>query len=88
MLTDPLGCTRPQVATPPIELPVLGRVAAETNLMGVLGANARKHGLILRLIGNRVAFSPPQIISEDEIVELVRRLERALDDTWTTISAR
>lgn len=60
---------------------------AETNVMGLLAGNARKHGLILRLIGNRIAFSPPQIISADEISEMARRLKLALDDTWSEVRA-
>ena len=48
---------------------------AEANVMAQIGANARKRGLILRLINNRIAFSPPQIISEVEIHEMVRRLK-------------
>lgn len=60
--------------------------SSEANVMGILGANARKHRLILRLVGNRIAFSPPQIISEAEISEMVKRLTLALDDTWTAIA--
>ena len=57
----------------------------DVNVMGILGANARKNGLILRLVGNRIAFSPPQIISETEVGEMIGRLTRALDDTWSAI---
>jgi 4-aminobutyrate---pyruvate transaminase len=42
---------------------------------------ARKHGLILRAIGNRLALSPPLIITRSEIDELLLRLRRTLDDT-------
>lgn len=59
---------------------------AETNVMGILGDNLKKHGLILRLIGNRIAFSPPLIISESEIGEMASRLQSALDDTWTAVA--
>ncbi len=59
---------------------------AEANVMGILGASAKQHGLILRLIGNRIAFSPPQIITETEIGEMVKRLKLALDDTWGAIA--
>ena len=59
---------------------------AEANVMGILGASAKEHGLILRLIGNRIAFSPPQIITESEIGEMVKRLKLALDDTWGAIA--
>ena len=60
---------------------------SETNIMGLLGTNARKHGLILRLIGNRIAFSPPQIISSVEISEMAKRLKLALDDTYAQVRA-
>ena len=46
---------------------------------------AREHGLICRLIGDRVAFSPPLIVTEQEIDQIAARLRRALDDTWSEI---
>jgi 4-aminobutyrate---pyruvate transaminase len=49
--------------------------------------HARKHGLIARLIGDRVAFSPPLIITEAEIDEVAARLRRALDDTMAELRA-
>ncbi len=42
---------------------------------------AREHGLITRALGDTLAFSPPLIISEDEIDELLGCVARALDDT-------
>lgn len=42
---------------------------------------AREHGLIARAIRNRVAFSPPLVISEPEIDDMYARFERALEDT-------
>ena len=42
---------------------------------------ARQHGLIVRTLGDSVAFSPPLIIAEAEIAELLARFGRALDDT-------
>ncbi len=50
-------------------------------LPAMLSRNLKKHGLILRVIGDRIALSPPLIIEEDEIAELARRLGKALDDT-------
>ncbi|MGE0717951.1 MAG: aminotransferase [Alphaproteobacteria bacterium] len=58
---------------------------AEIGLTGKLDANARKHGLILRMVGNRIAFSPPLIITAAEVEEMVRRLRAALDDTLAEI---
>ena len=48
---------------------------------------AREHGLIARFIGDRIAFSPPLIITEAEIDEIMLRLRRALDDTWKVLRA-
>ena len=44
--------------------------------------HAREHGLITRFIGDRIAFSPPLIITEAEIDEMAQRLGAALDDAW------
>src|ERR1700733_9686858 len=49
--------------------------------------HARKHGLIPRFVGDRVAFSPPLIITEAEIDEAVVRIRRAMDDTWGELRA-
>jgi 4-aminobutyrate--pyruvate transaminase len=49
---------------------------------------AQEHGLILRsMAGDIVAFSPPLIISDAEIDELLLRFERALDDTTAWINS-
>lgn len=53
----------------------VGKVGAY--LMG----RAEEHGLIVRALGDRAAFSPPLIITEDEIAEMLARFGRALDDT-------
>jgi 4-aminobutyrate--pyruvate transaminase len=50
--------------------------------------HARKHGLITRFIGDRIAFSPPLIVTEAEVDEIAARLGRALDDTWAEIRAQ
>ncbi len=41
---------------------------------------ARRHGLILRVVGDRLMFAPPLVIEPGEIAEISDRLERALDD--------
>ena len=61
--------------------------AAALGVPGRLEANARKHGLILRFIANRIAFSPPLIISTGQVEDMAGRLERALDDTYAEIRA-
>ena len=49
--------------------------------------HARANGLITRFIGDRIAFSPPLIVSEAEIDDIAARLGRALDEAWAEISA-
>ena len=43
-------------------------------------AAAMRHGLVLRVVGDRLVFAPSLIIEEDEIEEIGRRLRHALDD--------
>jgi len=52
---------------------------------GAAERNIKKHVLILRVFGNRIALSPPVIITESEVDELVSRLRDALDDTLVEI---
>jgi 4-aminobutyrate---pyruvate transaminase len=52
-----------------------------------IDAHARNNGLILRIVGNRIAFSPPLIISDQEVAELGRRMRKTLDDTYREIHA-
>ena len=46
-----------------------------------------KHGIILRAIGDTLAFCPPMIINEDEINALFEPLEISLDATATWAKA-
>ena len=41
---------------------------------------SKRHGLILRVVGDRLVFAPPLVIEAHEIEEIGDRLERALDD--------
>src|SRR3982074_2721685 len=51
-----------------------------------LVGRAQHHGAILRnMPGDIVAFSPPLIISEAEIDELMGCFGKALDDTWARV---
>ncbi len=43
-------------------------------------AKAQDKGVILRAMGDAVAFSPPLVISESEIAEMLRRFGQALDE--------
>jgi len=43
-------------------------------------AAAKQHGLLLRVIGDRLVFAPPLVIEADEIEAIGERLKRALDE--------
>jgi 4-aminobutyrate--pyruvate transaminase len=47
---------------------------------GRVGAAAQRHGLIVRVVGDRLVFAPPLIIEAPEIEAIAERLGRALDD--------
>ena len=46
-----------------------------------LSKQAQKHGLIVRALGDTIAFSPPLIMTGEEIDEMLARFGKALDDT-------
>lgn len=48
---------------------------------------ALKHGLIVRAIGDRIAFTPPLIITEPQIGEMCRRFGLALDEARRELGA-
>ncbi|MGE0747582.1 MAG: aminotransferase [Rhodospirillales bacterium] len=50
-----------------------------------LRANALRHGLVVRAIGDRIGFTPPLVIDDAGIAEMFRRFERALADTTDAI---
>jgi 4-aminobutyrate--pyruvate transaminase len=50
-----------------------------------LAKRAHEHGLIVRALGDTIAFSPPLIIQGNEIDLMLERFGRALDDTWTMV---
>jgi 4-aminobutyrate--pyruvate transaminase len=52
---------------------------------GIIDQHARRRGLILRVVGDRVVFTPPLIIDEPEVDEMLRRWRGALDDTWAEL---
>jgi 4-aminobutyrate--pyruvate transaminase len=47
---------------------------------------AKRHGLIVRVVGDRLVFAPPLVIEAAEIEEIGERLERALDDVAEELS--
>ena len=52
-----------------------------------LVAHAQEHGVILRSLGDRVAFSPPLIITRAEIEAMLAGFARALKDTQAWAAA-
>ena len=62
---------------------------AKANVGAFLVKRAQHHGAILRnMPGDIIAFSPPLIISEAEIDEMMRCFAQALDDTWAMVKER
>ena len=56
--------------------------------LGAFLVNARHHhGVILRALGDSIAFCPPLIISEAEIALMLERFEMALEDTYEMVKA-
>jgi 4-aminobutyrate--pyruvate transaminase len=49
---------------------------------------AHHHGVILRALGDSIAFCPPLIITEAEIDLMFERFELALDDTYAMVRER
>ena len=43
---------------------------------------AQAHGLIIRALGDRIGFSPPLVITGEQIDDMYARFARALDETW------
>jgi len=61
---------------------------AERGVGAYLVKRAQEHGLILRtMAGDIIAFSPPLIISDAEIDDLLERFDRALRDTTDWIAS-
>ena len=54
--------------------------APALNVGARVDAASKGHGLILRVVGDRLVFAPPLVIEAHEIEEVGERLERALDD--------
>ncbi|MBC8131005.1 MAG: aspartate aminotransferase family protein [Rhizobiaceae bacterium] len=50
---------------------------------GYLFNKGHEHGVIIRAIGDQIAFCPPLIIAEAEVMDIIDRFGRALDDTAT-----
>ncbi|MGE5142809.1 MAG: aminotransferase class III-fold pyridoxal phosphate-dependent enzyme, partial [Acidobacteriota bacterium] len=62
---------------------------AKAGVGAYLVKRAQAHGAILRnMAGDVIAFSPPLVITEAEIDDLVARTARALDDTLAMVRER
>ena len=53
----------------------------------LIGDHARDNGLIVRVIGDRLVFAPPLIITKDQVDNMTDALEKALDAAWRNIAA-
>ena len=49
---------------------------------------AQAHGLIIRAMGDNIAFTPPLIISEEDIDLILAKFGQALDETATWVEAQ
>lgn len=58
---------------------------AAAELARHLDNNAKKHGLILRFVPDRIALSPTLIITDEEIADMFKRLRMTLDDTYAEV---
>jgi 4-aminobutyrate--pyruvate transaminase len=58
------------------------------NVGAFLYRRAQQHGLILRALGDSIAFCPPLIISEAEIDLMLERFALALEDTFNMVRER
>jgi 4-aminobutyrate--pyruvate transaminase len=57
------------------------------NVGSRVGAAAARHGLIVRVVGDRLVFAPPLVIEEDDIEEINIRLIRALNDVTEQLAS-
>ncbi len=58
---------------------------AEVGIGARIDGHGQRHGLILRVVGDRIVFAPPLIITTAEVDDAVDRFARALDDTWAEV---
>lgn len=60
---------------------------AEANIATRVADTSQKHGLLHRYAGNRIAFAPAYITSEEEMHEIGVRLRRSLDEVHAQLGA-
>ncbi len=61
-----------------------GKQPVDASTMEKVEAAVLGQGLIVRLVGNRVCLSPPQIITEQELNVMFERLNTALSEVFVT----
>ena len=75
-----------------VELVANKETKAPFDPIGMVGgecfARCEEHGLIIRNLGDRIAFCPPLIISEAEIDMMFDRFGKALDETNEWVNAK
>jgi 4-aminobutyrate--pyruvate transaminase len=59
--------------------------AAEQKIGNLVMDKCQEYGLIVRAIGDRIAFTPPLIITEEQIGEMCGLFKRGLDAAWAEI---
>jgi 4-aminobutyrate---pyruvate transaminase len=74
-----------------IELVADKRTKQRFDPVGRLGLSvfdaAHKHGIIIRAIGDQIAFCPPLIITEGEVTEMLDRFEAAFEQATAGLKA-
>jgi 4-aminobutyrate--pyruvate transaminase len=72
-----------------VELVADKETKAKFNPVGKVGAQifarAHENGLIVRAIGDVIAFCPPLIITESQVREMVERFRITLDEVATSL---
>lgn len=61
---------------------------AAAGVGGRVQAACERHGLIVRAIGDRIAFTPPLILDHAETAELCARFGRGLDAAWAEMQGK
>ncbi len=61
--------------------------AAKRGVGAYCAQRCLEHGLIVRNLGDSIAFCPPLIITDDQVGEMLGKFAKALDDTTAWISA-
>lgn len=60
--------------------------AEDTRISQRVADTSQRHGLVHRFAGNRIAFAPAYVMSEDEIAQIGVRLRKSLDEVWAEVS--